>query len=232
MPLVTLLVLHAYGPCFLDASKAFDRVVHWSLFKKLIDRNVPLVVVRILVHWHRQQTLCVKLGRTPRLSLLSQMASGRAVYYRRLRLMAPSPVGLQYLIDICANYRFENDLLFNRSKSVCMVVKPRGRNVSTLLMFLNGVALEHVDTVKYFGVLLSHDMKDDADMSRHLRSFYARSNVIFCKFHNWSASIKVNCIKTYCEPYYSQLWVNHSKCSYNKLRVSYNNAYRRVLGYV
>ena len=49
--------------CFLDASKGFDRVEHWSLFKKLIDRNVPLVVVRILVHWYRQQTLCVKWGR-------------------------------------------------------------------------------------------------------------------------------------------------------------------------
>ena len=44
-------------------------------------------------------------------------------------------------------------------------------------MFLNGDALEYVDSVTYLGVLLSHDMKDDADMSRHLRSFYARSNV-------------------------------------------------------
>ena len=100
-----------------------------------------------------------------------------------LCLMAPSPVGLQLLIDFCANYGFENDILFNRSKSVCMVVKPRGRNVSTPLMFLNGDALEYVDSVKYIGVLLSHDMKDDADMSRRLRSFYARSNVIFRKFH-------------------------------------------------
>ena len=66
-----------------------------------------------------------------------------------------------------------------------MVVKPRGRNVSTPLMFLNGDALEYVDSVKYLGVLLSHDMKDDADMSRHLLSFYARSNVIFRKFHHW-----------------------------------------------
>ena len=65
------------------------------------------------------------------------------------------------------------------------------------------------------------DMKDDVDMSRHLRSFYARSNVIFRKF-----------IKTYCAPYCSQLWVNHSKCSYNKPCVAYNNAYRRVVGYV
>ena len=99
-------------------------------------------------------------------------------------------------------------------------------------MFLNGDALEYVDSVKYLGVVLSQDMKDDADMSRHLRSFYARSNVIFRKFHHCSASIKVNLIKTYCAPYCSQLWVNHTKCSYNKLRVAYNNAYRRVLGYV
>ena len=109
--------------------------------------------------------------------------------------MAPSPVGLQLLIDICANYGIENDLLFNRSKSVCMVVKPRCRNVSTPLLFLNGDALEYVDSVKYLGVLLSQDMKDDADMSRHLRSFYARSNVIFCKFHHCSASIQFNSIQ-------------------------------------
>ena len=101
--------------------------------------------------------------------------------------MAPSLVGLQLLIDICANYGFENDLLFNRSKSICMVVKPRGRNVSTPFMFLNGDALEYVDSVKYLGVVLSQDdMKDDADMSRHLCSLYARSNVIFRKFHHCS----------------------------------------------
>ena len=34
--------------CFLDAAKAFDRVSHWTLFSKMIKRNVPLVVVRII----------------------------------------------------------------------------------------------------------------------------------------------------------------------------------------
>ena len=27
---------------FLDASKAFDKISHWTLFKKLIDRHIPL----------------------------------------------------------------------------------------------------------------------------------------------------------------------------------------------
>ena len=35
--------------CFMDASKAFDRVNHWLLFKKLIDRGMPLIFVRILM---------------------------------------------------------------------------------------------------------------------------------------------------------------------------------------
>ena len=33
--------------CFLDAKKAFDRVNHWTLAKKLLDRNVPLHIVII-----------------------------------------------------------------------------------------------------------------------------------------------------------------------------------------
>ena len=152
-------------------------------------------------------------------TILVYVCRNHLFYADDLFLMAPSPVGLHYLNDICANYGFDNDLLFNRSKSVCMVVKPRGRNVSTLLEFLNGV-LEYVDTVIYLWVLLSHDTKDDADMSRHLHSFYARSNVIFRKFHHCSASIKVNLIKTYCAPNCSQLWVNHSKCYYSVQQVT------------
>ena len=37
---------------FLDASKAFDRLDHWLLFKKLIRRKVPLFIVRLLIVWY------------------------------------------------------------------------------------------------------------------------------------------------------------------------------------
>ena len=34
---------------FLDASKAFDKINHWVLFKKLINRGIPIYLVKIIV---------------------------------------------------------------------------------------------------------------------------------------------------------------------------------------
>ena len=50
--------------CFLDASKAFDRVNHWKLFNKLIIRKVPLLIVRVLIFWYSSQDMCIKWGQS------------------------------------------------------------------------------------------------------------------------------------------------------------------------
>ena len=43
----------------LDASKAFDKVDHDLLFKKLILRNVPLYFIRLLRYWYKTQMMKV-----------------------------------------------------------------------------------------------------------------------------------------------------------------------------
>ena len=48
--------------CFLDASKAFDRINHDTLFKQLVNRNVPAYIVRLLVFWYSHQQMFVKWG--------------------------------------------------------------------------------------------------------------------------------------------------------------------------
>ena len=40
---------------FLDTTKAFDQIDHWRLFTKLIDKHVPLFVIKLLVFWYSQQ---------------------------------------------------------------------------------------------------------------------------------------------------------------------------------
>ena len=48
--------------CYMDATKAFDRVNHWLLFKKLLDRNMPLHIVRLLACRYRTQRFNVQWG--------------------------------------------------------------------------------------------------------------------------------------------------------------------------
>ena len=50
--------------CFLDASRAFDRINHGKLFTKLRERGVPSYLIRILHFWYSHQTMQVRWGDT------------------------------------------------------------------------------------------------------------------------------------------------------------------------
>ena len=52
-----------YG-CFLDASKAFDRVNHKLLLQLLLKRNVPSPILQFLFSWYQTQTFSVRWNST------------------------------------------------------------------------------------------------------------------------------------------------------------------------
>ena len=115
---------------FLDASKAFDKVDHDLLFKKLILRNVPLYFMRLLRYWYKTQMMKVRWNNyfsdsfsvpngvrqggifSPYLfspyiddltSNLNTIKSGCYVgnYCLNHIMFAPSLVGLQDLLNAC-----------------------------------------------------------------------------------------------------------------------------------
>ena len=97
---------------------------------------------------------------------------------------------------------------------------------------MNVNKLAYVKEAKYLGMIICNDLKDDGDIFRHLRNFYARSNSIIRKCHHCSVGVKLRLSLAYCcTTYCCQLGVNFNKGSYLKAEVAYSNMHRRILGY-
>ena len=254
--------------CFMDASKAFDRVNHWTLFKKLILRGVPLIFIRLIVHWYRSQHVCVKWGSVVSSnftvlngvrqggilspwffniyiddlsSILSSCNSGckfgnqtinHISYADDLLIFYPSSKGLQGLLNQCEIYGTEHDIKYNKEKTVCMIIKPRGfklRNSPDIC--LNGHMLSFVDSYKYLGVIMLSCFMDDDDIKRQVRALYIRGSFLARNFSFCSVDVKVKLFKSFCSNMYCcHLWSHFKNSSYNKVRVAYNNCFRILFG--
>ena len=46
--------------CYVDLSKAFDRIEHVILFRKLQERKIPLLIVRLLENWYKSQKFYIQ----------------------------------------------------------------------------------------------------------------------------------------------------------------------------
>ena len=69
-------------------------------------------------------------------------------------------------------------------------------------------------------------------MLKQLRSLYAKANRITRMFYycTCTVDVKLLLIKSYCTFYCGYLWSDYKASTFSKLRVAFNNVYRRVLG--
>ena len=252
---------------FMDASKAFDRVNHWSLFKKLLQRGIPHILVRLIIFWYRSQSVCVKWGSviSPSFSVLNGVRQGGILspmlfnlyvddlssllssskvgcifgdqvinhisYADDLVVFCPSSKGLQKLMYICESYGATHDIAYNQKKTVCMVILPaRYKLLNCPKISLNGAHLSFVTCYKYLGIICLNSFMDDNDITRQMRCFYIRGNFLARSFAHCSDAVKVKLFKAFCTNMYCcHLWFNFNKCTFNKLRVAYNNCFRKLL---
>lgn len=145
-------------------------------------------------------------------------------------VLAPSPSGLQKLLNICSKYAEENCLIFNESKTKCLCFKPQKfKNLYLPTLYLNNQSLLYVTEVKYLGILLSANFKDDIDILRHVKYMYSSGNLIVNRFKHCSSEVKHLLFKTFCISLYGcMLWSIFSNESIKKCCVAFNNIYRAL----
>ena len=72
--------------------------------------------------------------------------------------------------------------------------------------------------------------RDNDDMLRQMRTLYIRSDKLLRTFHYCTIDVKLELFRSFCMPFYCcYLWTAYKKSTFDKLRVAFNNAYRRVL---
>ena len=144
-------------------------------------------------------------------------------------ILSPSATALQKLLDTCSVYSEKHDIVYNVKKSVCMVINSGKYKITNLpRVYLAGVLLEYVVRYKYLGMTI-HVRNDDYDITRQLRSIILRTNILLRTFSECSIEVKLHLFQSYCTILYcSHLWYIYTKTQLNKLRITYNNALRRL----
>ena len=97
-------------------------------------------------------------------------------------------------------------------------------------LHITNVPISYVDSVKFLGFTFAGAHRDDNDILRQMRTLYARSNRLLRIFHGSNTKVLIELGRSYCSSFYcSYLWTQFKKSTLTKIRVAYNNLYRKNL---
>ena len=98
-------------------------------------------------------------------------------------------------------------------------------------VFIGSDALKYVAESKYLGFSFCDSKQDDNDILRQMKTVYAKSNTSLRTFSHCSTDVKVTLFQSYCTALYCPfLWSDYKKSTFRKIRVAFNNAYRKIFG--
>ena len=64
-----------------------------------------------------------------------------------------------------------------------------------------------------------------------MRLLYCRSNRLITMFKKYDQNVVIELCRSFCTTFYCfYFWTLHKKATFSKLRVAYNNVYRKVFG--
>jgi len=84
-------------------------------------------------------------------------------------VFCPSVRGLQSMADVCQADAGLHEIIFNCSKTVCMMFKAKSANSTSIpLLTLDVQKVQSVSCYKYLGIVLDIELSDDKDIQRQM----------------------------------------------------------------
>ena len=80
-------------------------------------------------------------------------------------LLAPTVTALQTLLEVCSTYAGPHDIAYNKTKTVCMLVRPKqSQGQFSIRVKLGNEELSFVEEFRYLGHIMTADCIDDKDI--------------------------------------------------------------------
>ena len=134
-------------------------------------------------------------------------------------LLAPTVTALQTLLELCRAYAGPYDIVYNTTKTVCMLVLPKqSQGRCPTRVRLGNEELGFADEFHYQRHALTTDCREDKDIEKQFRRQNAVGNMLVRKFSFSPMETKIQLFKSYCYPIYGCVLWRHSII---KLTVSY-----------
>ena len=125
-------------------------------------------------------------------------------------LVAASASAMRKLLNtcICDDFASEYSILFNATKSKCMIISPyTRRNVQYSEFVVQGKPMEFVSSYVHFGHLITNNLDDSCDISQRRCDFIGHVNNLLCYFQKLCSAVKYKLFQSDCTSFYGcELW--------------------------
>ena len=98
-------------------------------------------------------------------------------------LLAPVVTTLQTLLEVCRSYAGPHDILYNTTKTLCMLVRPKqSQGQYSTRVRLRDKELSCVEVFRYLRHIMTADCRDTKGIGKQFRRQNAVDNMLVRKF--------------------------------------------------
>ena len=156
---------------------------------------------------------------------------GALAYADDVTLLAPTARAMRIQLKICDEYSEKFRIVFNATKSACMVVGKKVRHWpdSGKYFSINGTNISLVKEYCHLGHIITADLDGKTELISKRNLLCGKINNVLCYFKNCDHFVKIKLLRHYCYDFYgSNLW-NLAHNNIEDICIAWRKGLRRTI---